>query len=169
MTADSAAVTVLTADGSHGVDDVRLLLRGLVETAAGAGAGSSHRRADGTGARTWVLLGEIDERDRTDQQRVVDHDLLGRQAVRLAIDKIVCIGESRMVRALHQGAVMEGSWGDEVTLCDSVGTAVELLRTDPLWRPGSGDVIMMAGGYPADELLRVLREDLRLDVIWPSR
>ena len=70
-------------------------------------------------------------------EAVVEHDHVGRLAVRLAVDKTLCVGESRAVRALHQGAVMEGSWGDEARLVATVDDAAATLDTDD-WRPAPG-------------------------------
>lgn len=166
MSADDRTVTLLVADADDRVDELRMLLRRLAETAASRGAGSAHRLPDGSGRRTWALLGEIPGGSDPDNQRVVDHDLIGRLAVRLAVDKIVCIGESRMVRALHQGAVMEGSWGDEASLQPDAAAAASLLRGEADWRPGPGDVVLIAGAHPGDELIGVLRDDLRLNIEW---
>lgn len=59
----------------------------------------------------------------------MDHDELGRLIVRLAVDQVIAVGDTvRTVRALHQGAVMEGSWGDEAELVASVEQAVARLR-----------------------------------------
>ena len=81
--------------------------------------------------RTWAIIGDMGTRDGlTENERVVEHDRVGRLAVRLAVDKTLCVGESRAVRALHQGAVMEGSWGDEARLVATVDDAAATLDTD---------------------------------------
>lgn len=137
------AATVLVAPVSAGVEEVRAMLRDLVEVAAAA-------RVSAPEVRTWAVLGELAiTDDRPENDRVVDHDRVGRQAVRLAVDKTVCVGQSRAVRALHQGAVMEGSWGDEVRLVASADEAGAVLTDDPGWRPGPDDVILVAGADPA--------------------
>ena len=83
----------------------------------------------------------------TDTERVAEnaralaHDAIGRQAVRLAVDKVIAVGAGRTARALHQGAVMEGSWGDEAALAETAESATALL-TDQL---DGGDLVLMAG------------------------
>ncbi|MXP21117.1 UDP-N-acetylmuramoyl-tripeptide--D-alanyl-D-alanine ligase [Gordonia sp. HNM0687] len=137
------APTVLVAPVSAGVDEVRAMLRDLVEAAAAA-------RSSSPRVRTWAVLGELpDTDDKSENERVIEHDRLGRQAVRLAVDKTMCVGHTRAVRALHQGAVMEGSWGDEVRMVATADEAGAALADDPRWRPGSDDVILVAGADPA--------------------
>ncbi|GAB19338.1 UDP-N-acetylmuramoyl-L-alanyl-D-glutamate--2,6-diaminopimelate ligase [Gordonia effusa NBRC 100432] len=141
------------------VSDASALIRRLVEQAADAGVGSAHRDR---GARTWLILGELapdsanGEHGADEQQTVVDHDRLGRLAVRLAVDKILAVGASRAVRALHQGAVMEGSWGAEAVLAQTVFAARELLRSDPDWQPVAGDMVAIAGPASVRELTEEL-------------
>lgn len=153
---DSDEITVIDSAGATSIAEGRAVLRRLVEIAADTGAGSTHRGAPGA-ARTWLVLGELADESEVDR-RVIDHDLLGRAAVRLAVDKIVCVGDSRPVRAAHQGAVMEGSWGDEAKL---VGSAEELALR---WRdpgepaPSGGDVIALVGGWDRTAVLAVLAE-----------
>ncbi|MFT3900329.1 MAG: UDP-N-acetylmuramoyl-tripeptide--D-alanyl-D-alanine ligase [Gordonia sp. (in: high G+C Gram-positive bacteria)] len=149
-------VTVLTLP-DVGIADGRSALRRLVEVAADRGAGSAHRGDDGS-ARTWLVLGELDAADGDVQQSVVDHDLLGRAAVRLAIDKVVCVGQSRAVRAAHQGAVMEGSWGDEALLVDDTTALVQRWGGATGDVPGAGDVIAVLGAVDTDRLLAALGE-----------
>lgn len=99
--------------------------------------------------RTWAIIGDMGTRDGlTENERVVEHDRVGRLAVRLAVDKTLCVGESRAVRALHQGAVMEGSWGDEARLVETVDDAAATLDTDE-WRPAPDDMVLVAGVDPA--------------------
>ncbi|MFW0791674.1 UDP-N-acetylmuramoyl-L-alanyl-D-glutamate--2,6-diaminopimelate ligase [Gordonia sp. CPCC 205333] len=141
-------------DATATVADASALIRRLVAQAADSGVGSAHRDR---GARTWLILGELEPDEGADeQQTVVDHDRLGRLAVRLAVDKILAVGSSRAVRALHQGAVMEGSWGAEAVLAQTPFQARELLRSDPDWQPAEGDMVAVAG--PAD--VRALTEEL---------
>ncbi|MFT4199102.1 UDP-N-acetylmuramoyl-tripeptide--D-alanyl-D-alanine ligase [Gordonia sp. (in: high G+C Gram-positive bacteria)] len=147
-------ITVLTGDADAA--DGRAFLRRLVETAADSGAGSAHRGTGGA-ARTWLVIGEPASGG-DDQRVVVDHDLLGRAAVRLAIDKIVCVGGSRAVRAAHQGAVMEGSWGDEALLVGDEDGLAERWSDAGADVPGGGDVIGVLGVLDADRLAAVLTE-----------
>ena len=54
-----------------------------------------------------------------------------------------------LAEALHQGAVMEGSWGDEVRMVATADEAGAVLADDSGWRPGPDDVILVAGADPA--------------------
>ena len=128
-------VVIVPAD----VETVSRAIRDLVSRARD----SSER------VRTWAIIGDMDTRDGlTENERVVEHDRVGRLAVRLAVDKTLCVGESRSVRALHQGAVMEGSWGDEARLVETVDDAAATLDTDE-WRPAPDDMVLVAGTDPA--------------------
>ena len=99
--------------------------------------------------RTWAIIGDLATGDGlSENDSVVEHDRVGRLAVRLAVDKTLCVGESRSVRALHQGAVMEGSWGDEARLVATVDDAAATLDTDD-WRPAPDDMVLVAGTDPA--------------------
>lgn len=73
---------------------------------------------------------------------VVSHDELGRLAVRLDIGQIVCVGTSRAVHGLHQGAVMEGSWGSEAVLVSEPAQALDILDA----QLGEHDVVLVMGG-----------------------
>ncbi|RPA63455.1 UDP-N-acetylmuramoyl-tripeptide--D-alanyl-D-alanine ligase [Gordonia oryzae] len=142
----STELTVLTTAMPARIDDVTSGLRALVESAdraRRAGAG------DLLGRRTWAIIGELllDGADRDDENhRAVEHDRVGRLAVRLAVDKVLCVGSGRAVRALHQGTVMEGSWGDEVRQVQSVEEVVALFIDEPQWRPQPGDTVLWAAG-----------------------
>ncbi|GAB2644116.1 hypothetical protein GCM10027169_10040 [Gordonia jinhuaensis] len=141
-------ITVFDASDPS-VDDatVRALMRELVVGARGRGG------------RTWLVMAQVpvdgvpaasdstaSDAD-TDTERVAEnaralaHDAIGRQAVRLAVDKVIAVGAGRTARALHQGAVMEGSWGDEAALAETAESATALL-TDQL---DGGDLVLMAG------------------------
>ncbi|MGO3325514.1 UDP-N-acetylmuramoyl-tripeptide--D-alanyl-D-alanine ligase [Gordonia sp. (in: high G+C Gram-positive bacteria)] len=141
-------LTVLIADSGADVADARRLLREMVAVAAESGAGSGHRGVsqEEPGRRTWAVFGELVDRDGLDDNaRALAHDGLGRQAVRVAVDKIIAVGTTRIVRALHQGAVMEGSWGDEAAFVATPAEAIEHMRSEPGYAPGSGDVAIVAG------------------------
>ena len=135
--ATAAPVTVLLARTPARLADVTGLLRELV---------AATRTPAADPARSWAILGELStEPTLTGNERVLAHDRIGRQAVRLAVDKVLSIGDTREVRGLHQGVVMEGSWGDEARLADSISDARDLLLADPGWRPAAGDVVLVAG------------------------
>lgn len=138
-------VEVIVVPAPATTADVRVTLRTLAQRGAAARAAAPH-----AAVRTWAVLGELTaDAGLTENDAVVDHDRVGRQAVRLAVDKTVCVGDSRAVRALHQGAVMEGSWGDEVRLVAGVDDARTLLTSDADWTPGPGAVVLIAGRDPA--------------------
>ncbi|WP_238423523.1 UDP-N-acetylmuramoyl-tripeptide--D-alanyl-D-alanine ligase [Gordonia sp. 'Campus'] len=144
----ASEVTVLRGDVPVTVDDARVLIRRLAEHAGGRRTGAETTDG-GTGGddrpRTWAVIAELASPPGQDEnRRVVEHDLVGRLAVRLAVDKTLCVGDSRSVRALHQGAIMEGSWGDEARLVESVDDAARLVDADPDWRPAAGDIVLLA-------------------------
>ena len=72
-------------------------------------------------------MGEMGE---LGEESVVEHDGIGRFAVRLDVSKLIVVGTGRPSRAMHQGAVMEGSWGDESILVPDATAAIELLDAE---------------------------------------
>jgi UDP-N-acetylmuramyl pentapeptide synthase len=99
--------------------------------------------------RSWAVFGELDKPadldpdDRASMTSwVVAHDELGRLAVRLDISQVICVGESRAMHGLHQGAVMEGSWGSEAVLVSAPEHALEILDA----QLGEHDVVLVMGG-----------------------
>nr|KOY49539.1 hypothetical protein ISGA_09475 [Gordonia sp. NB41Y] len=159
MTAD-ATVTVLVATDPT-ARDLGRILRTLVSTA------DDRRAQSQTPIRTWAVLGEVRTDDGlSENEHVVEHDRIGRQAVRLAVDKVLCVGPTRAVRALHQGAVMEGSWGDEARLAEDPADAAPVLHANPDWTPQPGDVVLVAGpDVPLAEIVAVWRERLGRAVV----
>ncbi|MGV9793509.1 UDP-N-acetylmuramoyl-tripeptide--D-alanyl-D-alanine ligase [Gordonia sp. NPDC003422] len=155
-------LVVIRAETPASAREVRELLRTLAD------AGEQTRDADGVRrGRTWAWLGELEVPDGlSENERVVEHDRVGRLAVRLAVDKTLCIGDSRSVRALHQGAVMEGSWGDEVRIVDTATAARDLVREQPDWRPTAPDVILVAA---ATSEIAALLDELATDLALPVR
>lgn len=75
--------------------------------------------------RTWAVLGEMLE---LGEDSILDHDAIGRRAVRLNISKLVVVGTG--ARAIHTGAVMEGSWGEESVWVPDVDAAYDLLQEE---------------------------------------
>jgi UDP-N-acetylmuramoyl-tripeptide--D-alanyl-D-alanine ligase len=70
-------------------------------------------------------MGELGE------ESVLEHDRIGRLAVRLDVDRLVVVGgHTRPTRALHQGAVMEGSFGGESVLVPDIAAAIALLDAE---------------------------------------
>ncbi|MGV0992466.1 MAG: UDP-N-acetylmuramoyl-tripeptide--D-alanyl-D-alanine ligase [Mycobacterium sp.] len=110
-------------------------------------------RSGGSARRSWAVLGEMGE---LGEESITEHDRVGRLAVRLDISRLVVVGTGRPMSAMHQGAVMEGSWGAESVMVPDAESALELLRAE--LEPG--DVVLVkasnaAGlGALAEELLR---------------
>ena len=108
-------------------------------------------------ARSWAVLGEMGE---LGQDSITEHDRIGRLAVRLDISRLIVVGTGRPMSAMHQGAVMEGSWGSESVLVPDANAALALLQAE--LEPG--DVVLVkasnaAGlGALAETLLRDGRE-----------
>lgn len=150
-------LTLFAAGEGATLDQVRVLLRTFVAAAADDGIGSRHRSPGGDATRhrrTWAFFGELAGAGDDENARCVAHDLLGRQAVRLAVDQTVAVGATRAVRALFQGAIQEGSWGDEAGF---FGTTEELLahlaaQSGTAAAPRAGDVVLAAGGDLAGAL-----------------
>ncbi|MGH3726674.1 MAG: UDP-N-acetylmuramoyl-tripeptide--D-alanyl-D-alanine ligase [Mycobacterium sp.] len=102
--------------------------------------------------RSWAVLGEMAE---LGPDAISEHDRIGRAAVRLDVSRLVVVGTGRSQRAMHAGAVMEGSWGSEAVLVDDPAAAATLL-SDEL---AAGDVVLVKASQSAglwvvaDELL----------------
>lgn len=84
--------------------------------------------------RAWAVLGEMRE---LGPHSMTEHDAIGRLAVRLDIDHLVCVGPA--TRVMHLAASNEGSWGDESCWVADAHSAVERIRRDI--RPG--DVVLV--------------------------
>ena len=95
-----------------------------------------------TGRRSWAVLGEMAE---LGDDAISEHDRIGRLAVRLDVSRLVVVGTGRSMRAMHHGAVMEGSWGGEVTMVDDADAALALLRAE--LEPG--DVVLVKASNSA--------------------
>lgn len=104
--------------------------------------------------RSWAVLGEMAE---LGEDAITEHDSVGRLAVRLDISRLVVVGIGRAMNAMHQGAVMEGSWGSESVLVTDVDQALALLRAE--LRPG--DVVLVKASNAAG--LGTLAETLVAD------
>jgi UDP-N-acetylmuramoyl-tripeptide--D-alanyl-D-alanine ligase len=83
--------------------------------------------------QAWAVLGVMAE---LGGSATDEHDAIGRLAVRLNIDRLVVVGDE--ASAMHHGASLEGSWGEESVLVPDVDAAVALLRAE--LRPG--DVVL---------------------------
>lgn len=113
------------------------------------------REAADRGGRAVAVLGVPDDLGAVP---VTELDELGRGAVRLGIAQLVVVGDA--ARALHVGAVQEGSFDGESALVPSADAALELLRG----RLRPGDVVLVKGGRAAGlaDLAGALADDAAL-------
>ncbi|MDG4864490.1 UDP-N-acetylmuramoyl-tripeptide--D-alanyl-D-alanine ligase, partial [Streptomyces sp. T-3] len=91
--------------------------------------------AMGKGRRTWAVLGQMAE---LGDEALVEHDAVGRLAVRLNVSKLVAVG-GREASWLQLGAYNEGSWGEESVHVSDTQAAVDLLRSELR----TGDVVLV--------------------------
>lgn len=111
-------VTIVNDSYNANPDSMRAALKALV---------SMSRSGTGPRRRTWAVLGEMGE---LGPESVIEHDAIGRLAVRLDVSRLVIVDSGRPTRALHQGAVMEGSWGEESMLVPDHEAAIAVLRAE---------------------------------------
>ncbi|WP_285724043.1 UDP-N-acetylmuramoyl-tripeptide--D-alanyl-D-alanine ligase [Psychromicrobium xiongbiense] len=90
--------------------------------------------------RTWAVLGPMFE---LGEDSIAEHHALGQVVVRLNISRLLVIGAP--ARAMHIGAVNEGSWGDESVHVATVEEAYELLNEE--LRPG--DIVLFKSSRDA--------------------
>ncbi|MQA07083.1 MAG: UDP-N-acetylmuramoyl-tripeptide--D-alanyl-D-alanine ligase [Pseudonocardiaceae bacterium] len=132
-------VTVINDAYNASPESVRAALKSLATMA----------RA-GEGRRTWAVLGPMGELGEAGAEV---HDEIGRLAVRLDINRLVVVGEQG--RPMHQGACLEGSWGEESVLVPDVDAALELLGEQ--LRAGDAVLVKAANAFAlwrvADALL----------------
>jgi UDP-N-acetylmuramoyl-tripeptide--D-alanyl-D-alanine ligase len=121
-------VTVVNDAYNANPDSMRAGLKALVWMA----------REAGEKRRSWAVLGEMAE---LGDDAITEHDNIGRLAVRLDVSRLVVVGTGRAMSAMHHGAVMEGSWGSEVTMVADADEALALLRSE--LRPS--DVVLVKG------------------------
>lgn len=93
-------------------------------------------RQPGGRRRSWAVLGEMGE---LGEDSIAEHDRIGRLAVRLDISRLVVVGTGRSVNAMHQGAIMEGSWGSESVMVRDADAALALLLSEL----APGDVVLV--------------------------
>jgi UDP-N-acetylmuramoyl-tripeptide--D-alanyl-D-alanine ligase len=143
--ATSPAVSAAVAGSGPGSDVAAGAAPGS-DVAAGAAPGSdvAAGAASSTGARrrSWAVLGEMAE---LGDDAIAEHDSIGRLAVRLDVSRLVVVGTGRSLSAMQQGAVMEGSWGSEVTAVADADAARALLRTELR----DGDVVLVKASNSA--------------------
>ena len=119
-------VVVVDATGGASADDVRAALRDLAGRAVGR--------------RSVAVLGAPDG---LGEDRVEVLDGLGRLAVRLNVGRLLAVGED--VRALHTGALQEGSWGEESRVVPDADAAAAWLDAELT----PDDVVLVQGGRDA--------------------
>lgn len=95
---------------------------------------------DGTPRRTWAVLGPMLE---LGEDSLLEHDLLGRQAVRLNIKKLVIVGSE--AKPAYNSAVLEGSWGDEAYYVETLDDAESLLQQEL----AAGDIVLFKSSNSA--------------------
>jgi UDP-N-acetylmuramoyl-tripeptide--D-alanyl-D-alanine ligase len=86
------------------------------------------------GARSWAVLGTMGE---LGDGAAVEHDAVGRLAVRLNISQTVAVGQG--AAAIHSGASMEGSYDGESVAVPDADAALAFVRAGA--RPG--DVVLV--------------------------
>ncbi|WP_395994332.1 UDP-N-acetylmuramoyl-tripeptide--D-alanyl-D-alanine ligase [Catenulispora acidiphila] len=86
------------------------------------------------GARSWAVLGTMAE---LGDDSAVEHDAVGRLAVRLNIAQTVAVGAG--AAAIHSGASMEGSYNGESVAVPDADAALAFVRAGA--RPG--DVVLV--------------------------
>jgi UDP-N-acetylmuramoyl-tripeptide--D-alanyl-D-alanine ligase len=74
---------------------------------------------------------------------VDEHDAIGRLAVRLDISKLIVVGSD--AAAIHTGAYLEGSWGEESVLVADVAEALKVLARELR----DGDVVLIKASRAA--------------------
>lgn len=97
---------------------------------------------------TWAVLGQMGE---LGEDSVLAHDAVARYAVRFNISGLICVGNTREIKAMYQGAVMEGIWDNMVSIVDDTEQASILLRN----RIEPGDIILVKASN-ASALWKVL-------------
>jgi UDP-N-acetylmuramoyl-tripeptide--D-alanyl-D-alanine ligase len=91
-------------------------------------------------ARTVAVLGEMAE---LGADAAVEHDAIGRLAVRLDISRLIAVGAA--ARPMAHGAALEGSWDGESTWVADSDAALILLQHE--LRPG--DVVLVKASRAA--------------------
>ncbi|MDX3656034.1 UDP-N-acetylmuramoyl-tripeptide--D-alanyl-D-alanine ligase [Streptomyces sp. ID05-26A] len=134
-------VTVIDDAYNANPDSVRAALKALASIA----------RSTTPARRSWAVLGPMAE---LGDDAVREHDEIGRLVVRLDISKLVVVGEA--ARAMHQGAHLEGSWGDESVRVPDADAAVALLQGEV--RPGDVVLVKASNAYRLWRIAEALLE-----------
>ncbi len=118
-------VTIIDDAYNANPDSTRAALRALAVMA-------------GADRRSVAVLGEMLE---LGEDSAAAHEAVGRLAVRLAVDRLVVVGDG--ARPMHAGAVDEAAGRVDVVQVDSVDEAARLLEAD--LRPG--DVVLVKSSH----------------------
>jgi UDP-N-acetylmuramoyl-tripeptide--D-alanyl-D-alanine ligase len=122
-----ASVSVVAVTGSSGKTSLPGVSR---STAARAPVVTWTRR------RTVAVLGYLAE---VGEQEQAGHDVAGRPAANLNVDRVVVVGD--ITGGIHDGAMADAAWGGTSVQVTDLATAVSLLRD----RPRPGDVAVRRG------------------------
>ncbi|QTE30656.1 UDP-N-acetylmuramoyl-tripeptide--D-alanyl-D-alanine ligase [Pengzhenrongella sicca] len=120
-------VTVIDDSYNANPDSMRAALKALATVA-------------GRDRRSVAVLGEMLE---LGPQARSEHEAIGLMIVRLNVALTVVVGPG--AHAIADGAMREGSWGDEVAVADDVDVAGDYLEAE--LRPG--DVVLVKSSYGA--------------------
>lgn len=145
VTTRADGVVVVNDAYNANPDSMRAGLKALAWMAKSA------RAETGAPVRSWAVLGEMAE---LGDDAIAEHDSIGRLAVRLDVSRLVVVGTGRTMGAMQHGAVMEGSWGSEVSPVPDAEAALDLLRAE--LEPG--DVVLVKASNSAG--LGALAEEL---------
>ena len=99
--------------------------------------------------RTWAVLGEMLE---LGEDSLVEHDAIGRLAVRLNVGKTVAVGKG--AKPIELGASQEGSWDNEAVWVPDVAAAIDLLRAEV--RPGDVVLVKASRGVALERVAEAL-------------
>jgi UDP-N-acetylmuramoyl-tripeptide--D-alanyl-D-alanine ligase len=135
-------VTVINDAYNANPDSMEAGLKALAWMARRGCERSDHGQQTRGPRRSWAVLGEMAE---LGKDTISQHDRIGRLAVRLDVSRLIVVGTGRAMRAMRHGAVMEGSWGAEVTLVEDADAALALLRA----QLRAGDVVLVKASNAA--------------------
>ncbi len=141
-TSPSRMDVVTRADGVTVINDAYNANPDSMRAGLQALAWMARPESGGRRRRSWAVLGEMAE---LGDDTISEHDRIGRLVVRLDVSRLVVVGTGRALGAMHQGAVMEGSWGAEATRVDDADAALALLRAEL----GPGDVVLVKASNSA--------------------
>jgi UDP-N-acetylmuramoyl-tripeptide--D-alanyl-D-alanine ligase len=101
--------------------------------------------------RTWAVLSYMGE---LGEHAEAEHDAVGRLAVRLGVDRLVVVGNE--AAAIHAGAVLEGSWGEESVHVSDVDAAIRVVHAE--LEPGDVVLVKASNAAHLERVARALTE-----------